>query len=128
MGNCRQCHLDLVRIAILTAGTGSYYCGACMRDNALARALIARGHEVNLVPLYLPLQLDEDQVDEELPVFFGGINVYLQSKYDFFRKIPRWIDRLWNGRGLLRFVAKSCLLYTSPSPRDQRGSRMPSSA
>ena len=25
-------------------------------------------------------------------------------------------------------VAKACLLYTSPSPRDQRGSRMPSSA
>ena len=25
-------------------------------------------------------------------------------------------------------VFKSCLLYTSPSPRDQRGSRMPSSA
>ena len=23
---------------------------------------------------------------------------------------------------------KDCLLYTSPSPRDQRGSRMPSSA
>ena len=28
------------------------------------------------------------------------------------------------------FIGKSrvCLLYTSPSPRDQRGSRMPSSA
>ena len=25
-------------------------------------------------------------------------------------------------------VPKGCLLYTSPSPRDQRGSRMPSSA
>ena len=25
-------------------------------------------------------------------------------------------------------ATKSCLLYTSPSPRDQRGSRMPSSA
>ena len=25
-------------------------------------------------------------------------------------------------------VANICLLYTSPSPRDQRGSRMPSSA
>ena len=24
--------------------------------------------------------------------------------------------------------ARACLLYTSPSPRDQRGSRMPSSA
>ena len=27
-----------------------------------------------------------------------------------------------------RKMIKSCLLYTSPSPRDQRGSRMPSSA
>ena len=26
------------------------------------------------------------------------------------------------------FLSLSCLLYTSPSPRDQRGSRMPSSA
>ena len=25
-------------------------------------------------------------------------------------------------------ISDSCLLYTSPSPRDQRGSRMPSSA
>ena len=28
----------------------------------------------------------------------------------------------------LKVVTRSCLLYTSPSPRDQRGSRMPSSA
>ena len=27
-----------------------------------------------------------------------------------------------------RVIPNSCLLYTSPSPRDQRGSRMPSSA
>ena len=27
-----------------------------------------------------------------------------------------------------RAASRSCLLYTSPSPRDQRGSRMPSSA
>ena len=29
---------------------------------------------------------------------------------------------------LLEYAVGSCLLYTSPSPRDQRGSRMPSSA
>ena len=29
--------------------------------------------------------------------------------------------------GVMR-IEKGCLLYTSPSPRDQRGSRMPSSA
>ena len=28
----------------------------------------------------------------------------------------------------VRFPSYACLLYTSPSPRDQRGSRMPSSA
>ena len=28
----------------------------------------------------------------------------------------------------IAMVFQSCLLYTSPSPRDQRGSRMPSSA
>ena len=32
------------------------------------------------------------------------------------------------GKYSLRRYAKGCLLYTSPSPRDQRGSRMPSSA
>ena len=31
-------------------------------------------------------------------------------------------------RTLIRRVYYDCLLYTSPSPRDQRGSRMPSSA
>ena len=30
--------------------------------------------------------------------------------------------------GTAQRVIESCLLYTSPSPRDQRGSRMPSSA
>ena len=28
----------------------------------------------------------------------------------------------------IRYLFTNCLLYTSPSPRDQRGSRMPSSA
>ena len=32
------------------------------------------------------------------------------------------------GRRIRLALAGGCLLYTSPSPRDQRGSRMPSSA
>ena len=31
-------------------------------------------------------------------------------------------------KAILGELKESCLLYTSPSPRDQRGSRMPSSA
>ena len=34
-------------------------------------------------------------------------------------------QKTYNGVATL---SKTCLLYTSPSPRDQRGSRMPSSA
>ena len=30
--------------------------------------------------------------------------------------------------GVVDILVNNCLLYTSPSPRDQRGSRMPSSA
>ena len=96
----------IMKITILTAGTGSYYCGACMRDNALVKALRSAGHDAHLVPMYLPLQLDEERSDPATPVFFGGINVYLQQKYRLFRKLPRWMDRLFNGKGLLRAVAK----------------------
>ena len=42
------------------------------------------------------------------------------------RSNPRVLDQLSKIRALGMDVA--CLLYTSPSPRDQRGSRMPSSA
>ena len=37
-------------------------------------------------------------------------------------------QRFKKGNTLISMQCGSCLLYTSPSPRDQRGSRMPSSA
>ena len=43
-----------VRIVQLTPGTGNFHCGSCLRDNALVRALRAKGHDVLMVPLYLP--------------------------------------------------------------------------
>ena len=51
-----------------------------------------------------------------------------QSKRLKWMKAPTQIkDVSWNKEDLhVRWYA--CLLYTSPSPRDQRGSRMPSSA
>ena len=39
----------------------------------------------------------------------------------------RFPDRVMR-KAVQRMLPKDCLLYTSPSPRDQRGSRMPSSA
>lgn len=97
-----------MKIVFLTPGTGSYYCGACMRDNALARSLLAAGHEAVLLPMYLPLQLDEEVVDrkEPAPVFFGGINVWLQQKCALFRHTPAWFDGWLNRPAMLRYVAR----------------------
>jgi len=96
-----------VNFAFLTPGTGSYYCGACMRDNALAKSLLAAGHRVSLLPMYLPLQLDEEMLPQaQTPIFFGGINVYLQQNLSLFRHTPRWLDDFLNNTQLLRFAAK----------------------
>ncbi|MBK1826788.1 glycosyltransferase family 4 protein [Haloferula rosea] len=95
-----------MNIAILTPGTGSYYCGACMRDNALAKSLHAAGHEVSLLPMYLPLQLDEEQLPTAgSPIFFGGINVFLQQKLPRLQ-LPRFLHKLLNNTSLLRSAAK----------------------
>ena len=67
------------RIAYLTAGAGGMFCGSCLHDNALAKALGQLGWDVSLIPLYTPIRTDEqDQSVDQ--VFFGGINVYLQQK------------------------------------------------
>ncbi len=67
-----------MRILDITAGAAQMYCGSCLRDNALATELLARGHDVLLVPMYTPTLTDEPNVSGGR-VFFGGISVYLQN-------------------------------------------------
>lgn len=95
-----------MRIVLLTPGTGSFYCGTCMRDNALAVALRRLGHDALMVPMYLPPALDEASAADGAPLFFGGINVYLQQKSALFRKTPRWVDKLLDSPGALAGAAK----------------------
>lgn len=80
------------------------YCGSCFRDNALARALMARGHDVTLMPVYTPTRTDEPNVSRQ-GVLFGGISVYLQQRSAIFRRLPRAIDRLWDAPGVIRTFA-----------------------
>lgn len=95
-----------MRILQLTPGAGNFYCGNCMRDNALVTALRARGHDVLMVPLYLPLLTDEREASEYTPIFFGGVNVYLEQSFDLFRRTPRWIDRIFNASLFLRLAGR----------------------
>ena len=90
-----------MRVVHLTAGTGSFFCGTCLRDHALVKALRRLGHDALIVPLYLPLVLDDSGSHEASPLFFGGINVYLQQKSAFFRHTPQWFDKLLDSPALL---------------------------
>ena len=93
-----------MRITYITAGAGGMYCGSCIRDNALAAALMATGHEVLLLPMYTPTLTDEQNVSAER-VFFGGISVYLEQYLSLFRHTPWLVDRLWEAPWLIRAVS-----------------------
>ena len=81
------------------------YCGSCLRDNSLASALLARGHDVVLSPVYTPTRTDERNVSQG-HVFFGGISVFLEQHSSLFRHTPRFLDRLWDSDWALRLATK----------------------
>jgi len=83
------------------------FCGGCFRDNALVAALRQLGHSTLMVPLYLPLTLDEPDQSQATPIFFGGINVYLEQKSALFRNAPQWLHRLLDSPRLLKWAAGS---------------------
>lgn len=93
--------MNLVQI---TPGAGGMYCGGCFRDNALVAALRRAGHEALMVPLYLPLTLDEPDQSATTPIFFSGINVYFEQKSALFRRLPRWMLKPFTSRALLKWA------------------------
>ncbi|MCD6288143.1 MAG: glycosyltransferase family 4 protein [Candidatus Hydrogenedentes bacterium] len=96
-----------MKVVYLVPGSGgTFYCQNCMRDLAMVRALRRRGHDVLMVPLYLPSLEVEDAASGDTPVFFGGINVYLQERFGLFRHTPRWLDTLFDLPLLLKCAAK----------------------
>jgi glycosyltransferase involved in cell wall biosynthesis len=104
--------LILLKILYLTGGAGQMYCGSCLRDNALATELIARGHDVTLLPVYTPTLTDEPNVSND-KVFFGGISVYLEQYVPLFRHSPRWLDKLWDSKVMLDLASRRSI-STSP--------------
>ena len=97
-----------MKILHITAGAAGMYCGSCTRDNALARELLARGHDVTLIPVYTPTRPDEPNVSRDR-VLFGGISVYLQQYMPLFRRTPRIFDRLWDSPRVIRAFASRAI-------------------
>lgn len=92
-----------LKIVYLTSGAGGMFCGSCMNDNALAKALIALGHDVQLISLYTPIRTDSQDMSQGR-IFYGGINMYLQQKVPLFRWLPRWMDRALDQPWLVRWA------------------------
>lgn len=103
-----------MRIAQLIPGTCEvFYCENCLRDFDLSEALRRTGHDIEVVPLYLPLTATDAGRPGESPIFFGGVNTYLQEKSALFRRLPRWLARSLDARWLLRLASRKASL-TSP--------------
>lgn len=97
-----------MNILSITAGAAGMYCGSCLRDNALAVELLRRGHTVTLLPLYTPTNPDEANVSHKR-VLFGGISIYLQQYAPFFRRSPRWLDKLLDAPWIINAFASRSL-------------------
>jgi glycosyltransferase involved in cell wall biosynthesis len=94
-----------VKIAYLAAGAAGMYCGACHRDLVLIRRLLARGHEVETLPLYTPLRAD-DEIPPTTRVFYGGVSCYLAQLGGIGRLTARALDGLLSSRPVLGLASK----------------------
>lgn len=84
------------------------FCGSCMHDNALSRALSDHGWNIQLVPTYTPIRTDEADFSVDR-VMFGGVNVYLQQKVPLLRYLPAFLDRFLDSPWLIRKVTSKAM-------------------
>jgi glycosyltransferase involved in cell wall biosynthesis len=102
-----------MRILFIVPGSGdSFYCGNCFRDNLQANALRKAGHDVIIMPLYLPFKYPSFKADT--PLFFPATTFYAAQKFFTNRTMPRWIERIL-GSGLMLNIAATFSGTTSAS-------------
>ncbi len=94
-----------MNIVQLTPGAGNMYCGNCFRDNALVKELRRMGHDTLMMPLYLPLTLEDEDASEDTPIFYNGIKVYLEQKSPVFRNAPKFVHELVGARRFLDWAS-----------------------
>ncbi len=96
---------DRMKIVHVIPGSGgSFYCGNCLRDSKLFEAIRKKGHDVIILPMYLPL-FAHDNNNKDVPVFFGAISIYIKQNYPLFRKMPQWLEKLLNSKPMLKLAA-----------------------
>ncbi|MDR3252757.1 MAG: glycosyltransferase family 4 protein [Tannerella sp.] len=93
-----------MRILFIIPGAGdSFYCGNCFRDNLIAAALRRAGHDVIIMPVYLPLTHHSFKANS--PLFFPATTFYVAQKFFGTHKMPRWIERMTSSKTALRLAS-----------------------
>jgi glycosyltransferase involved in cell wall biosynthesis len=96
-----------MRIVQIIPGTGgTFYCQNCLRDMELVRTLQRQGHDVIVVPLYLPLS-SEDASAASRPAFYSAVALYLRHTCPVLdRALPAAFWRMLDSMAVLRFAAR----------------------
>lgn len=97
-----------MRMVYLTAGAAGMYCGSCLHDNSVAKALARRGNDAILVPVYTPILTDQPNASQP-KLFYGGLNVYLQQLSPIFRWLPNWSDAFLSSPRLVNWIASRAM-------------------
>ncbi|MCL2435278.1 MAG: hypothetical protein FWD09_03945 [Lentimicrobiaceae bacterium] len=92
-----------MKILLLTTSSGETYCSNCFRDNLYAQALRNAGHDVIIMPLYLPIANKSLRADT--PLFFPATSYYVAQKFFKKGKVPRLLEKILNAQALLRLAA-----------------------
>jgi len=93
-----------MKILLIIPGSGdSFYCGNCFRDSLHAGALRKAGHDVIVMPLYLPLTHESFKADT--PLFFPAVSFYVAEKFFRKRAMPKWITRTLNSKRFLKIAS-----------------------
>jgi glycosyltransferase involved in cell wall biosynthesis len=94
-----------MRIVYIIPGSGTgFYCENCRRDLILIRALKRLGHEVTIMPLYLPLPVNGDGGNGGSPVFYGAVKYFLRQNVRLLRSMPVWLEKFLDSRGVLKWA------------------------
>ena len=93
-----------MKILFIVPGSGdSFYCGNCFRDNLQANALRKAGHEVIIMPLYLPFKYPSFKADT--PLFFPATTFFAAERYFKKGSVPRWLSRVLESKWMLRIAS-----------------------
>ena len=118
IGYARAKRRQQIFVATSSVGPGA--------TNMVTAAAVAMSNRLPI--LFLPGDTYANRMPDPVLQQVEQFNNPSTTANDAFKPVTRYFDRITRPEQIIQSFPIACLLYTSPSPRDKRQSRMPSSA